>query len=275
MKTLNLERIIELDNSGNSLKEIAIEFDTCYQNIQRFLKKNNYCRVSNRHRTYKVVDNYFEDINSETKAYLLGFFAADGGILKDNRIMICLAETDRQIVELFSKELSLNKPIEINDNQTGVKFRQKQFQIRFKSHRMLKDLKVFGIEYRKSLNEMSFLGKIPKQLEHHFIRGYFDGDGCISTNSTRKTPSYLCTITNSTRGILEEFSKVFTTLGIKHKIYSATNKSIYYTLYTTSTRYSCLLGEYLYKESTIFLQRKKDKFDKANTVLTYLNNISK
>lgn len=275
MKTLNLEKIIEMDNDGNSLKEIAREFDTCYQNIQRFLIKNNYCRTASRHRTYKIIDNYFEDIDSEIKAYLLGFFAADGGILKDNRIMICLAETDSQIVELFSKELSLNKPIEINDNQTGVKFRQKQFQIRFKSHRMLEDLKVFGIKYRKSLNEMSFLGKLPKDLEHHFVRGYFDGDGCITTNGTRKTQSYMCTITNSTRGILEEFSKVFTTLGIKHKIYSATNKSTYYTLYTTSTRPTCILGEYLYKDATFFLQRKKDKFDKANTVLTYLNNIGK
>jgi len=276
MDELNLEKIIELDEKGYSLKEIASECNTYYQRIQDFLKANNYQRVAVRHRTYKINDDYFENIDNEMKAYLLGFFAADGGILNDGRITVCLAETDKEIVELFSKELGVNKAEETSNCQGGAVFRQRQFKIRFKSHKMLKDLEVFGIKYKKSLNEMSFIGKIPKELEHHFVRGYFDGDGSISdVCSKRKTACYVSGITNSTRNILEEFSTIFDGLGIKNRVIATTNKTEYYTIYLPSTRHSCKLGDYMYKHATIFLQKKKDKFDKANTVLTYLNNNGK
>lgn len=276
MDELNLEKIIELDKKGYSLKEIALECNTYYQRIQEFLKKNNYQRSADFHRTYKINDDYFENIDNEMKAYLLGFFAADGGILNDNRLTVCLAETDKQIVELFSKELGIDKLEEISNCQNGAIFRQRQFKIRFKSYKMLKDLEVFGIKYKKSLNEMSFIGKIPKELEHHFVRGYFDGDGHISdVCSKRKTSCYMCGITNSTRNILEEFSTILNVLGIKNRIIVSKNKTEYYTIYLPSTRHACKFGEYIYKDATVFLQRKRDKFDKANTVLTYLNNNGK
>lgn len=270
MTQLNLEEIIKLDEQGYSLKEIAKKLDTYYQRIQVFLKSNNYQRNADRHRIYKINDDYFENVDSEIKAYLLGFFAADGGILNDGRLTVCLAETDKEIVELFSKELGLNKLAEISNCQNGAKLRQRQFKIRFKSYKMLKDLEKYGIKYKKSESEMTFINLIPGHLQNHFIRGYFDGDGCI-TDTSIKTRGYSCfsaTITNSTRNILQEISIIMTEIGVKHKIYSSTNKSEYFTLYTTGTESSCKFGEYLYKDSTIFLKRKKDKFNNANTVLT-------
>ena len=48
-----------------------------------------------------------------------------------------------------------------------------------RNDRLYEDLRKFGLKRRKSLT-LKFSTHIKDQHLSHFIRGYFDGDGCIS-----------------------------------------------------------------------------------------------
>jgi hypothetical protein len=125
------------------------------------------------------------------------------------------------------------------------------------------DLYNKGILPRKSkIDDDSILKYIPKNLFHHFIRGIFDGDGSICD----KKPSFI--ITNK-KSILENIQIVLCKeLLIKHKnLYLANGNT--YDLAIGGKNQVVLIREWLYKDATIFLQRKKDKFynviNKKNT----------
>lgn len=58
-------------------------------------------------RKYSVNDNFFKVIDSEEKAYLLGFFLADGSYnlgtrcTKSYRYQVCLQGRDKSIIDFF------------------------------------------------------------------------------------------------------------------------------------------------------------------------------
>lgn len=131
--------------------------------------------------TYPFNENYFENIDSEDKAYWLGFLMADGNVCKpkDTRqgfIRITLQYNDIEHLEKFKRALNSNKPLY---NYTRSSDGAKYASIQLSSQKMFDDLCKLGCVPRKSYKN-TWINLNNDELQRAFIRGYFDGDGTIS-----------------------------------------------------------------------------------------------
>ena len=88
-------------------------------------------------RKYMVVDDFFDNIDSEIKAYLLGYFIADGCICIENkkhngiidghsiRMLLNVSEDDSSVIKLFKQYIIPQGTISKTNCQNGVKFNRK------------------------------------------------------------------------------------------------------------------------------------------------------
>lgn len=163
--------LVSLKSFGKKHRKIKNEME----NKRKSKKKEYYDNINY---------DFFETIDSPTKAYYLGLLASDGsvclhrtkeGIKKDVRIT--LSKEDSYILKHFYDVLNINrKPIIENNMYASIQIR---------SDKMFNDLDKYGIVPNKTwkLN----IKNIPKEFYSSFLLGYFDGDGSISKHF--KTPS--------------------------------------------------------------------------------------
>lgn len=125
-------------------------------------------------RTYSVNHDYFNNIDSHEKAYLLGLMYSDGCVGKTNNI-ISYVSADHDMINFFRDKIGCTRKLIPNV------VRKKCLYITFPSSRMKSDLIRLGCMPQKSLivNFPSF-DQVPKPFIWSFVLGYFDGDGCIS-----------------------------------------------------------------------------------------------
>ena len=137
-------------------------------------------------RQYTFNHNFFNIIDTEAKAYFLGLLLADGCIHKED-IIIGLQTRDRHILETFLKRIDGNN--QIKDRIVKGGFLSKQgSQVStlslYSTDTMVMNLKDLGLGERKTYNIT--LPKLAINLEKHFWRGVFDGDGTIVCNKTKR-----------------------------------------------------------------------------------------
>lgn len=221
-----------------------------------------------------VVHNFFDKIDEEIKAYLLGFYYADGYLNKQRkRIKISINHNDIEIIELFKTFIA---PMNIigdyirsskNKNQTYSHFKS----IQIYSPHITETLTNYGMGNRKTYIPLKDLSFINDNMMRHFIRGYFDGDGCVYFQTAKrkqtlkngiekeyKNINYLWYMVSYTKEHLEILKKWLETNDIYPNIY--TNKANNYLLSVTKKDSFFKLRELLYQDANFFLKRKKDKF---------------
>lgn len=174
--TLN---IIELTKKGLSVPLISKEMRRSKKSIWAVLKLHNIkCFPHEIKRDDPLIETYFDEIDSERKAYFFGLLYADGNVFtggRRNKVSISLQEEDGYLVNELAKELkSCNKiSIRIPINKTW----KKQVSISINSKRLVNGLIKNNCIPKKSL--IKEFPNIEKRLFGHFLRGYFDGNGCI------------------------------------------------------------------------------------------------
>jgi hypothetical protein len=100
---------------------------------------------------------------------------------------------------------------------------------------------------------------LPLELDRHFMRGYLDGDGCWSISQPYNIPTL--SITSNPNFIYQYVDKVFEHLGInKPKITPICNSASVTYCRLSSTK---LLYDFFYNDTTIYLSRKKLKYELA------------
>ncbi len=203
---------------------------------------------------YDIDENYFEKIDSPEKAYLLGLIYADGcNYTPTNTVTLCLQEQDKHILEDIKELLHYNAPLK--KIKPKKESHQTSFVLTIHSKKISTDLTALGVMQNKTF-KITF-PYIDKDLFSHFIRGYFDGDGCIITGKRMERVSFVGTdsFINTIQDIFLEklnLSKTVTYKRNKEKNIS----TCYY-----KGRYSCKkIRDYLYNESTIHFKRKYLKF---------------
>lgn len=211
------------------------------------------------HRKYSLNEEFFEKIDKEDKAYFLGFLYADGcNYPEGTRIIIALHEKDKDILEKFKLLLNYNRPLyykKTKDNEGN------QYVLTISSKKISQDLEKLGVVKAKSLIlEFPTVDQVPENLYHHFIRGYFDGDGCIKSNLHKQYNrlDFRWSILGT-----EQFVKGAQQIMMKGLDLSKTkirlHRSAYYLEYSGNKQ--CMkIGDWLYKDATIYLQRKYEKF---------------
>ena len=199
-------------------------------------------------RKWGLNESFFNTIDNEYKAYFLGLLYADGSINKDKSITLGLHKQDIDILIKFNDILGYKKPLkyqkDVNHNMVVVVIN---------SHQMYNDLINKGCVNKKTFKLSFPIEKIvPKHLIYHFIRGYFDGDGCmyIGKKSYTNYANFL-----STYDFLIGLGDY---IGIKYHLRSIGN--IWSLSYRSKSRL-LKLKDFLYGNSNIYFKRKKDKFD--------------
>lgn len=202
-------------------------------------------------RKFEVDDLYFSK-QSKNMAYLLGMFAADGCIYeKNNTIKLTLATIDKPYLEQVRQELKAQS--EIKDYETAQGY--KNSELRFSSFQIKKDLADYNIVPRKTYS-FKFPQKLKKEYYRDFIRGYFDGDGSISTAG----PSIRWQLCSHEKDILQKIIIFFEEHGVpKVSIQKYSGKELYYIQYSSiSTR---KIYNILYYDNCFCLPRKKEKYE--------------
>jgi len=251
---------------GVSEKEILINFDISSRQYYNLLKLNNIER--NKLVRYGFNENYFEVIDSEDKAYFLGFIIADGNISKNNNsVRIIQKETD--ILYEFKKFISFEGPI-FTRNDGKISF------ITVASSKMKNDLDKLGISSNKTM--VVKYPDISIKLQNHFIRGVFDGDGCISLRTDKrdnKQRGQFNICSGSYDFIKEYYDKlvIFANLGGKNKIRCP--KGTYYVVDWGGLSDIENIYNFLYKDANVFLKRKKETFDKVVSITKDKNKYRK
>ena len=211
--------------------------------------------VSNiQRRQFNVDDNYFSTENSNM-AYLLGFLASDGTVdKKNNRIKIGLSSIDKEFLVKIKEELKYEGDIlnYITSNGFSVS------ELTFTSQQIKKDLARYNIVPNKT-----FTFKFPKNLNKKywidFIRGYFDGDGSVSTAGNNAIRWQICSATkNVLETIVDFFYEEYHIKKVSILEQSRKNNTLYYFQYSTNAAKE--IFSILYKKNSLKLPRKYLKF---------------
>ena len=226
---------------------------------------------------YNYNEKYFEVIDSEHKAYWLGFLYADGYVepiyrkdkIKAFRIEIGLCIEDKPHLEKFIKDIDSNVVISDRSQKVGKK-EYKTCRVRINNTKMCRDLIKLGCTTRKSL-VLTFpdVSIVPNEFVKDFVRGYFDGDGCISYSERnyvdkRNNKEYTQkNIVSSFVGTEDFLTKLIDVLS-EHNVNFSFNKTANCgnACEIRLTKRSGLLNlyHYIYDDATIFLDRKREKF---------------
>ena len=260
---------------GNSIAKVHEIFpyysaDYIYKIIRR---KKIVRSVADSHKKYTFNNHYFDDIDTEEKAYWLGFIYADGYIINgikgkiNDTFGITLSEKDIGHIKKFKKCVESNHKIHTYKNS----YNTYSSYIKITDQHFVDTLISKGVLRNKSLI-LRFPTEdiVPKKLIFHFMRGYFDGDGSFKKNGTN---AYDMSILG-TKEFLTEFKTV---LNVDNKIKKARKNS-------NVNNYELTFGgmikvkhfsKKLYENANIYLDRKYERYLKIQNYETdkYKNNI--
>ena len=253
-----------------SSQELAVEYNVPRGMITKLWYDAKLNGKENRVYKFEHQD-FFNTINTEAKAYWLGFLMADGCVsdLHDGRasaVSIALAEKDRAHLEKFLHAIGSNKPIYMTE------YNEMQYaSIQISSNQLTADLKALGCVPRKTwLNTWIDLNN--DDLQFAFIRGYFDGDGSISSNFEINTLYRVNVSIAGNKKTLNNFIKFLDTHGIKSTFQQDNRQNKYSSneefgsLVISNKRHINTFLELIYPNTcTYYLDRKyilADKFKK-------------
>lgn len=243
-----------------------------HQPIYNYFKKKGWDRLKRKdypmHKEYEVDSNFFKTIDTEEKAYILGFICADGHIEVHNpRITIELKDSDYHHLEKIRDAMHSTHPIK--RGITGINpYKKSEHTILYKcsisinGKKLIEPLVKMGITGNKtySLNS-SILHYIPENLVRHFLRGYFDGDGCVTWGKQYSSGyKYIINICGNKEFLENTFGK-----------YYPTNCNLYKDKYSkqcwcwkiTAKNEVLKFLSYLYSNAKIYLDRKYNLYKYA------------
>lgn len=259
MKKLQIsdDLIIQMYNTGLSCQKIADRLKCSETYINKKLRKLNIVKRNNSvYRKRAFNENFFNVIDNEEKAYWLGFMYADGCVQhkKTGQKLISLAVKDKEVIDKFIQSIN---------GEFVTKTYKDVHVVHLTSSIMFEALTKIGCIPRKSL--VLTFPVIKESLIPHFIRGYFDGDGTVyiahpkNINKTNTVYTNIVVGICGTKEFLKEVSKQASVNEAKKDKRKINN--IWYISFSGSKKVMSFYN-YIYKDATLFLTRKKDKFEK-------------
>ena len=197
-----------------------------------------FCSSSCSSRKYKVNEDFFKTM-LEKPAYWLGFIYADGHN-SGTELRIKLSSKDSGHLEYFKKHIKCEHLIKTIDNKS---------YIHIGSKKICSDLNHHGAIFGKKFDIIK-LPILPRKMYKHFIRGYFDGDGCFYVS---KKNHGRINIHSSSTVFISELRRVLLANGIK-----TTGDGINLNVCNKDNLQK--LYHYFYDDSTVYLDRKYKKY---------------
>lgn len=194
----------------------------------------------------------FDTLDNEAALYYLGFTYADGSVNKQ-QLKFTLSTKDRVQLEKLSEFLGSQAEIRTSEIPYG-RYLSQACHIEFTSKHMVNRLVELGMVSRRSHFDQ-LKDNIPVGLEHHFIRGYLDGDGCISN---REKVIFLgqADILTWIKECLVKYAQA------SDKVMPYQRSGILEIAWGGRFQFRRVI-DYIYKDATIYLERKKEIADKT------------
>lgn len=239
--------ILVLHDGGMGRGEIARRIGCDRSSISRLLKKHG--RASSI-RTHFFNEAFFERIDAEPKAYVLGLFTADGC---NRGNAACISLIDRDVIDKVAAAVGYDGPI--GTQQSRGRSGHIQHRLSLCSGRMCEDLSRLGCPPRKTFVTAFPTSEIvPTPLLPHYIRGVFDGDGTLyhTTNGWHMGVAGTIELLGPMLEIIREETRIFAGGVYKHG-------NIHY-LKVPGARNCKRVLDWLYRDATIYLDRKHARY---------------
>lgn len=261
------DKIVEFyyKNKEYNFSELANLLNVSKRSISRVLNERNI--NTKRKNRYILNESYFNNIDSEEKAYILGLIYADGFVGDDKFNNIVITSIDLDILEKIKKEFEFTGEIR-KGNKGNFKNSKEGYVLNFSSQEMSNDLRKIGLHPNKSLT-MECLPKLNEKLLRHFIRGYFDGDGSVilshntsyhivdGKNKKYEYPTFSFDLLGTEKFLLE----IKEVMKLKHHKLLNTKTEGIKRLVCRSKKEAKDIFKYLYFDSSIYMNRKYEKWN--------------
>jgi len=251
-----INEIVSLYQQDTSISQLAKQYEVSYPNIRKLLLKRNLLKVNPKHRRLKNPNldlELFKKIDTSFKAYLLGLICADGHISKN--VEITLQEKDKELLECIKTRIGMTSDLIFKKGVGGN--RQNAYRLFICSKEIVNQLNIIGLTNNKTEDlSIQVLDHVPNSLLRDFVRGFFDGDGCITETKNEYDLNLI-----GCQSFIEPLKDLLeTVLGIHFSITKHGTTSYIRTI-RVSGRYQCIkFAEWMYAGSTIYMQRKYDKY---------------
>ena len=253
---------------GNlKMKDVYEKYEVNQNAMDYFFAEKGYVKRSTLRKENIKID-IFNPVNTPEAAYILGFYIADG-CLNGNKFVITLNEKDKEILEKIRDYMSpITKLIYKKEtiNKQGI-VSHPMYSFAFACKEIVSCLEDLGLGKNKTYLSKSIKNVVPKELMWDFIRGYWDGDGCISSSNVTKNVketsyNYInigFTIISKDPDILNEMNEFFMEEGINTHVYPD-NKGNYLVGTHSKSEVEKIYNK-LYTSSNLFMKRKRTKFN--------------
>ena len=210
-------------------------------------------------RKYKFDFNFFEQIDNAEKAYWLGFIFADGS-LRHNTLRFGLVVEGKIHLQKLASILHYTGPLRYYPSVGS-------WNLELTHPKFAKDLRDKGVVERKTWL-VSYPNFLPKTLHRHFIRGVFDGDGSITTGTTKYRDRIYKTPYMNICGAVPEFLQAIVDIlssevgvgqvKVSRRKYRGQQTGTWAFSYSGTP--SLRIRDYLYKEGGVYMNCKRDAF---------------
>ena len=261
----NIANAVNAHINGMLLKDVCNKYNISSATVYKYMKQHNIEYKNNHGRKNNFNEDYFESIDTEHKAYWLGFIYADGCVMntgsgntKINRLQINISNKDIELLIAFCKDINYDETKIQTYEPKGTYSTNLMSRLSINSVKLCSDLAKWGVHPNKT-GKLNKLPKLSKELMPHFIRGFFDGDGWCT-----------CTDKSHNVGFIGDYiflknindylvCKIKTSNRILHQEPRRENQ-IFYLRYSSMNDYK-LLYKFLYSNCSICLERKRIKFE--------------
>lgn len=260
------EEVIKKYQNGVSMRQIEKDLEINRSTISRFLEINGIKTTKGNHyRIYYHNEDFFEKIDTDEKAYFLGWMFADGYIVDysekygQDQFGISLAEQDIELLENFKTAINSTNPIKIYDSRKLNE--QKMARLLMTSQKTVDDLIDKGcVKQKTSILEPP--KNLPREFYAAFTRGYFEGDGCITSTLQGNYQNFHFQVV----GTLEMMTWFQEIWGIGSVSKENRNEKVYYWRFGGNQQVNNF-GQIIYDNPSYYLSRKKKKFDSLKEIL--------
>ena len=245
----------------------------CSDYLLNFVFKELNLEIKTNYIDNQTKHDFFDIIDSEEKAYILGLYLADGYCdSKNHRITFTQTEADIELINIVKNAICPTARLIYRKSRKFMGIYNKiingkpMYSISIHSPHICKTLESYGMGNRKTYLCNTDLSFIPDEYMIHFIRGYFDGDGttCIVRGTTTKNRKYenvtvrIVSYTKEHLLTIQTFLKL--TYDITTTIHKVSRLDSKCNIISINKKTDFIkFRELLYKDAHYYLKRKKDK----------------
>lgn len=274
MNEKQLNEIKEMYLNGATKREIINKFNLdSYHKVNVILTNLGILKIKNYKNKTKVNDKYLDVIDTEDKAYFVGFMLADGFLNSDSKKFgISLKTTDIHILKTFKEKLEYEGELKtyISNNKVCTEYKNTEYtRLLINSVQIYNRLKDIGLNPKKSKHYDLHIEKIPEQFRKDFLRGYFDGNCSIVENHSKGKIKYAVTFLAQHQ--LLDFIENFFQIDKKYYRDQRRNTCNIFAMKIQKQDLVNKILDILYKNSKIHLHRKYERYLKFKSIYNNKN----